>query len=220
MNLGEELLLLALRDNKGTVRSTVSLVIEQGLAGALLIELMFAGKVLVRDKKLYVADSDATGDELLDTALSHIGNSKRERGAKYWVKKLDSRMMENRETIADRLVERGILVRKSGRRLLIVPTTRYKSIDGSAKLKLRKKIHTAVLGGRTPDQHLAALICLVQVCELSREVFPKHEQRVAEEGMKEISSSGAVGEVVVEAIDGIKKAITLDPSTAYITPTP
>ena len=54
LNLMEELLLLALDDEKGKIISSSSCALPYGLRGALLLELFLAEKIDVVDKKIVV----------------------------------------------------------------------------------------------------------------------------------------------------------------------
>ena len=67
MNLPAEFALLAYDDDGKPVTDGTHL--DNGLGGALLLELALAEKVDVEDKKVVVVDPAPTGDPLVDQAL-------------------------------------------------------------------------------------------------------------------------------------------------------
>ena len=94
LNLMEELLLLALDDEKGKIISSSSCALPYGLRGALLLELFLAEKNDVVDKKIDVINKNNTGNEVLDNALNIINTHHKQKTVKFWVTKLTSTMKE------------------------------------------------------------------------------------------------------------------------------
>jgi hypothetical protein len=85
LTLAEELLLLALDDESGSVEPAASGSLQYGLAGALLVELVIAGRLRLEGGGLVVADGSPTGDAVLDEVIGRISRSGRPRDAEYWV---------------------------------------------------------------------------------------------------------------------------------------
>ncbi|RLE17804.1 MAG: GPP34 family phosphoprotein, partial [Acidobacteria bacterium] len=70
LTLSEQLLLLALKDEKGTVVSKAGIALDFGLAGALLLEMTVSGRINIRDGKLIVQNATPSGDPLIDEVLA------------------------------------------------------------------------------------------------------------------------------------------------------
>ena len=85
LSLAEELLLLSLRDDKGTVVNSASMGLPFGLAGAVLMELALQEKIRIEGKKLVAAPAGEIGDAILDRlvhnayTLNLTGESMRKR---------------------------------------------------------------------------------------------------------------------------------------------
>ncbi|HLU44261.1 MAG TPA: GPP34 family phosphoprotein, partial [Natronosporangium sp.] len=73
-SLLEELLLIAYSD-QGTLVTSVAAV-DCGLAGAVLMELMLAGRLTLTKRAVTVVSDEPTGDPLLDEALTRIRTSR------------------------------------------------------------------------------------------------------------------------------------------------
>ncbi len=208
LTLPEELLLLALRDKKGTVVSSASLALTYGLAGAILLELTILDKIVLEGDKFIVKDATPTGDDIFDEVLAKIHASKKSRKPSYWVNKL-SGIKKLKDRLLDRLVGQGILRRKEHNVLWVIPTKRYPTLSGAPEMKRRELIRTAILHNVKPDERTSILICLVNACSLVNEIFEKEERKVAKKRIKEIAKDEAVSKAVSDIVAGIEAAVVI-----------
>jgi hypothetical protein len=207
LNLGEELMLLALHDKKGTVLSSASMSLKYGLSGAVLMELVLRGKLRADKKNLVIVDAALTGDDILDEALTKIKQSKRDRNIKYWVGKLSRGIKDFKGRLLDRLIGKGIL-RKEKRRILgAIPSRRYPMKDTKAEQEVRNRIRAVILGGANLDPRIVMLISLVRACGLVNEIFSREERKLAGKRLKEITKKELIGKVVSDMVAEIMAAI-------------
>ena len=213
LSLAEELLLLALNDEKGTVLMAGATGLPFGLAGALLVELIEAGLLRIEGKALVAAPAGSARDEILDGILSEVRIAKRTRDIKHWVGKVGRSGGKIRAKLADRLVAKGILRKEEGRLLLIFPTTRYPQTNPMPEYGVRERIRAALRGMTPPDERTAALISLVHACDLVGHLFDKGERRGAKKKAKEISASQPVGSAVARTVEAVKAAVIIAASS-------
>jgi len=206
LNLAEELLLLALNDEKGTVLMAGSMGLPYGLAGALLVELIEAGLVRVEGKELIATARGSALDGLLDEVLGTIRSSKRTRSLNHWVGKIGRSGAKIKGKLLARLVEKSILQREEHRWLWVFPTNRYPQIDPGPEYRIRERVRSAIRGMIPPDERTAALISLVHACDLTGTIFEKGERREARKRAKEITKSQPIGSAVARAVEAIKAA--------------
>jgi Golgi phosphoprotein 3 (GPP34) len=201
VNLGEELYLCAL-DDQGRA---ISNKLPYGLGGALLAELVLAGRIRVADA--VVVDNPApTGDGLVDEVLaglqdpavrsvppaSLMGNIGKNAGPRIWSGIVDGGLAT---------VEQGgrswmYFVRKPDR---LIPTT--------AGEEPRARARAVLLGQATPDARMAALIGLVDVCDLVGRLVPREQRAAADERAAAIGEDQSVTEDVRQAIRGAQAAV-------------
>src|SRR4051794_35131789 len=91
-SLPEELLLLALHDEKGSVIPAAARVLNGALIGAVMMELGLLGHLGQDDGGALLADPIPIGDPILDEARTWIARADRPRMASYWVGRLAGRM--------------------------------------------------------------------------------------------------------------------------------
>lgn len=211
--LAEDLLLLALDDDKGTVSWQRSTAVPYGLGGALLTDLAALGRVDTVDKKIVVTDPSPTGDELLDEALQTIQASKKPRDAKHWVGKLGGRK-GLKEQLARRLVERGILREEEHKFLWVFDSPRFPTSDPGPEASLRGQIRDVVIAGVEPDTRMLLLLSLINATDLTDAIFEKDERKQAKRRIKELVEGEQFGKAVGSAVSDATTAAIVAATTA------
>jgi len=206
LSLAEELLLLALNDEKGTVLMAGATGLPYGLAGALLGELIDAGLLRIEGKTLVAGPMGTARDEFLDGILAQVRSAKRPRDLRYWVGRIGRSGGKIKAKVADRLVGKGIVQREEHRVLLIFPTTRFPQVNPMPEYGARERVRAALRGMTPPDERTAALIGLAYACELLGQLFDKSERREVKKKAKEIALRQPVGEAVVRTIEAVRAA--------------
>ena len=200
LNLMEELLLLALDDEKGKIISSSSCALPYGLRGALLLELFIAGKIDIVDKKIVVINRNNTGNEVLDNALNIINTYHKQKTVKFWITKLTSKMKELRKDLLNGLITKGILEQQDKKVLWVIPATRYPTKNPVIENRVRKRIIGIVLQDEELDERSSMLISLINACELIKEVFPKDNLKDANKKIKNIIQDEKVGKAITSQI--------------------
>jgi len=210
LSLAEELLLLALDDEKGTIPGSAQQALAYGLPAAGLVDLLLAGRLVMGEKKrVTVAEATPTGDDILDEMLAQIERSKRAKGIGDWVKGFGNGGIKKlRERLENRLVESGVLRVEEGRFLRLFHWHHYPTVDGAPEAKAREKLRRVLLEGNDPDARTAILISLARTCDLLHPLFQKEEKKRADERAKEIGKGEFMGEAVAKALQEVEMATT------------
>ncbi|MEQ8201018.1 MAG: GPP34 family phosphoprotein [Syntrophomonadaceae bacterium] len=207
LTLPEQLLLLALHDQKGTILSSASISINYGLAGAVLTELALREKVEIRDKKLVLLNRSLTGDDILDAALTQIINSAKERKADHWVNKLAGSKMRLKQSILERLVKKGILKVEEHKILWVFDSPHYPMKDASEEKTVREKLRRLLLRREEAEARTVALMGLVSACGLTGEIFTRTEIKEAKQKIKAIMKNDPVAKAVADTVEGVQAAV-------------
>src|SRR4051812_3224499 len=147
-SLPEELLLLALHDEKGSVIPAAASVLNGALVGAILMELGLAGRIQENPDDTLFVDPTPTGDAIVDEASQRMSEADRPRLASYWVGRLARRMPRLKDRLLEQLVARGVLERRERRILWIFPARSFPLADAAAEQQARDRIRSVVLEGR------------------------------------------------------------------------
>jgi len=157
----EDLLLLMMDDKSGAIAGEGTLFYTLG--GAVLVELSLGGHVTVdqNDRGLTGLKVRAVpGRPLPDPVLrsAHDKVAKRVRGVQGTLAEIGTPL---RQSVLDRLVERGMLRRESKKWLGIFTSTSMRIADTRHKKALLKKIRAVLVDNVEPDARTAALVGLL-----------------------------------------------------------
>ena len=218
--LAEELFLLTHREESGRGRAVTAL--DSGYAGALLLELAADGLVEVVDGRLRALPG-APAHPLLAAAHRELAESARVRRPDYWVTRLPRPLRPLGDRLGASLVERGVLRRQRGRRLLVLPTTTWPEADPAPERELRRRLLAVLVDGAEPEPRLALLIALLAPLGLVRGVVPREARRGAEQRAREIArrspEAAGVSVAVAHAVQAVQAAVVAVAVTPAITST-
>lgn len=209
LTLPEELLLVALDDDKGSVHSSEA--IDVGLAGARLLELTLAGRLEIEDKRIVVRDASPTGDADLDDALELISASSKARKPDHWVGKLKKGA---RDATLARLVDRGLVRPEEQKVLGVIPVTRHPAVDDRLEREIRGRVRQVLVHGAEPSERTGALVSLLHACDLVDDAVPKEDKRDAKRRAKEIAKGEQVGKAVSTSVMATQAAVIAATTTA------
>jgi Golgi phosphoprotein 3 (GPP34) len=207
MSLAEEFLLLAYADD-GTPL-TDGMHLDNGLGGALLLELALESRIDVVDKRVVALNATPAGDPLIDQALERIVEAEKSRKPGYWVSKFAK---DTRPRVLEKLVADGVLTMEKDRVLWVFPRTRYPAAQGSepaVETDARQRMRAAVLGDGTVESRTAALCALVAATDLDRKVFADLDRKRVKARLKEISQGAWAAKAVQATIEEIQAAILI-----------
>lgn len=200
--LHQELLLLALRDEKGTLESGA--LAQTALAAGAIAELLLA-KRIARDekdqkKRVEVVDRSPLGEVFLDACLERIAQAERRATLDHWVMTFAGTRDAIR-TVAESLCVEGIL-REDQRKVLGLFSQRtFPEADSGPERALRERITRAVLGDATDlDARTAMVVTLAARTNVLPLVLGKKVVKERRARIEQIAAGDAVGEAVKEVI--------------------
>ena len=208
LHLHEEILLLALDDDKGT--TDMGSMWQQAAAGAMVAELLLAGRLATTEEKkpkLLVKDPAPLGDPLLDGFLAEVAARDKPRKGSDWVQRLGQRG-KLKERIAAELVRKRVLREEAGKILWIFNTTHYPERDGRHEREVLTRLRRAILGNdRDVAPRTMVLVALADAAGLLQKVFDKKQLKERKERLKAIREGEAAGKMTREAIEAVQAAV-------------
>jgi golgi phosphoprotein 3 len=214
----EELLLLALCDDKGTV--AFGSMLPYALAGGILTELMLARRVEIERKGkrelVTLRDDSPVGDPVLDDALERVGAARRRATAQSWVSRLAS-SKRLRERVAAGLCRLGVLEEREDRVLLLFRRRVYPTVNPEPERRLIARLRTAVLeAGDEVDPRTAVTIALADGVGLLNAVFTRAERREHKARIKALCEGLIVGRATREAIQAVQAMLIATTAAATV----
>jgi len=220
LTYAEELLLLALDDEKGTFVDTPMMSLEYGLVGALLMELAIKKRIDADLDNLYLVDDSSTEDKLLDKALNMIKQEDETKSTNYWIKTIANKFCNLKEYLLQRLIDKNILKKEKHKILWVFCKRCYPVIDDSEEQEVKTRIRKTILEDEIPDPRDIVLISLIHICNLKKQIFSKDEREVATERIEKISQMDLIAQAVSEAFSEVQNIIAKAISSTGFRPSP
>lgn len=207
--LHEEVMLLALRDEKGTV--DIGSMYAYALGGALLAELLLAGRIEIEDdgrKKLVnVLDTTPLGEPILDECLQKLAAAKRRAKPETWVERFAS-LKNLHHRVAAGLCDRRILRQAQDKILLIFSRTIYPEINPQPERRLIERLRRAIFTD-TPrvEPRTAILVSLANSADLLQIPFDRRELKRHKDRIEQLGNGQLMGHATRQAVDAAQTAI-------------
>ena len=218
LTFAEELLLLALDDEKGVLVQMPIMSFEYGLVGAILMELALMNKIDTYLKNLILIEESETGDEIFDRVINFIKEYPDSKDAKYWVNEICSRIDNLKDLLLDRLIEKGILKMVEKKILWVFSKRRYPVVDNKEEKEVKTRIRDTILSDQIPDPRDIVLISLVKTCGLTDEIFSSEEIEKANSRIAQIAKMDLIGQAVSKVVNEIQKMVTSAVSSVMMGP--
>ena len=207
--LYEEVMLLALRDEEGTIASGT--MYQYAIGAAILAELLLNKRISVEEaskkKLINLISSTPFGDPLIDQCLEKIGNAKRRASLQTWVSRFAG-IKNLKHRAAQQLCDRGILRATEGSILLIFTRKIYPELNPIPEQKLIERLRQAIFSdSRDIDPRTVVLVSLANSTGLLNIVFDKKKLKARKARIKEISNGEITGKAATEAIQALQAAI-------------
>lgn len=208
LHLHEEIMLLALRDEEGTIPMQASMY-QYAIGGAILSELLLAQRLTVEEtkKKLVSLVSDKPiGEPVLDECLEKVATARRRASAQTWVQRF-ARIKHLKHRLAQGLCERRILRADEDTVLLIFRRKIYPEINPQPERRLIERLRRAIFGeSRQVDPRVAILVSLAKSADLLRIPFDRKELKRRKQRIEQLSQGQLVGKATREAVEAARAA--------------
>lgn len=216
LSLPEEIMLLALHDEKGT--TGLESMYQYAIGGAALAELLMRERIRVdtsRKKQVHVINAKPLGDPLLDECLSKLVEARKPAAAQTWVARFAG-VKNLKHLLAERLCDRGILRADKDKVMLLFSRRTYPEIDPEPEQALVERLRHAIF---TEDNHLdprtVVLVALANSASLLNNVFDKKDLKARKDRIARVVEGDAMAEATKEAIEAVQAAVMV----AVILPT-
>ena len=200
LRFAEEIMLLLLDEANGDFSARGGQAVNLALAGGVLMDLALESRIDTDVQNLVVLDAQPTGDPLLDTVLAEIVAAERTRDARYWVDRVQGRAGEIRSAAIARLIERGVLLRRSGRFLRALRTRARPVVDSAVNREVKQRIVDLVFGDDIPGPRDVVLICLCDVCGLFGSLLTRDELDRVYPRIEQIGRLDLIGQAVMTLV--------------------
>ncbi len=207
LTLVEEILLLLLDDEKGTLPPVPQLTLHLVLAGGVLMELAISNRIDNHIDTLEIINDEPLNDPILDQCLSKICADPTHKDVKFWINAIADDGASLVDLGFSRLVERGVLGESEKRFLWVMKTRAYPMIDGSVEREVKLRIMNILYSDEIPDQRDVVIFCLMDACDMFRTLLGPVELNRMRSRISDVSRLDLIGQATTKMIREIQVAL-------------
>lgn len=208
LTLHEELFTLTLNDEKGNPYPFNRKDLAHPLAGAILAELAFLGKLCVTEKqRLAPCDATQTGDRISDAILEQIQGSDKVRKASFWVSHLAQEPKKLWQSVGEDLAGKNVLAQDEKRFFRQQPAA-----EGALvlldKFEMKHRLRASILSAAVCDTRSLALLKILLAGDLLGLVFTIDEIETAKMSIDRKFLTAALEDPILQAVEEIAQAVS------------
>lgn len=208
--LHEEIMLLTLRDEEGTIAQAGSMY-QYAIGAAVLAELLLSQHITVdqsgKRKLVDLASSAPPGDPLLDHCLEKITAAKRRAALQTWVSRFAS-VKNLKHRVARQLCKRGILRADEDKVLLLFTRKIYPEVNPEPERELIERLKQAIFTEAADvDPRTVVLVSLANAAGLLKVPFEKKQLKARKRRIEQIVNGEITGKAAQEAIQAMQAAV-------------
>jgi golgi phosphoprotein 3 len=206
--LQEEILLLALKDEKGTIAAGT--MYQYAVGGAILSELLLRKHISIdkssKRKYLNLENSTSIGDPLLDECLQKIARVKRRATLETWVSRF-ANIKSLKHRVADQLVKHGILRKDEDKVLFIFSRKIYPEVNPQPEKEIIERLRKIIFEDSDDfEARTVILLSLAKSADLLRLTFDKKELKNRKKRIEKIINGELIGKAAHGAIEAVQAA--------------
>ena len=207
--LHEEILLLALRDHKGTIASGTSY--KFALGGAILAELLLDGRLSVdvekKKKFLRLVDATPTGNPVLDECMKKVEEAKKRAQLRAWVTRFAS-VKKLVDKVAKQLCRKNVLRTDEDKVLLLFTRRVYPELDPRPEREIMKRLQKAIFTDtQTVEPRTVVLLSLANATGVLKVNFDRKELKRRKKRIDQVVSGELTGRATRDAIAAMQAAV-------------
>lgn len=162
----EEVVLLAVDEKTGQLRSTREFGTAYALVGAVFFDLALARKIDTDLETVTIIDSTPTGNATLDRVLDAMVQRPGITTVRGWIEEIFLRRQDLEGEALAALIERGVLRHEIGKYLWIIDVERFPMTDKRPQQHVKLRLAQAILTDEIPDTRDIMLVSIAEPCGL------------------------------------------------------
>lgn len=199
----EEVVLLAVDEQNGNLRSTREFGTAYALVGAVFFDLALARKIDTDTETIHIVDRTPTGHPTADRVLAGMAASSRLTTVRDWIEEIFLRRDDLEGEALGSLIEQGILRHEKGKRMWIIDVERFPMVNNRPQQHVKARLAQAILTDDIPDTRDIMLASIAEQCGLLGYVLSETQLNSRRHRIETLSRLETISRKVSEAIAGI-----------------
>ena len=196
----EEVVLLAVDENTGGLRSTREFGTVYALVGAVLFDLSLAGKIDTDTETVNIIDRTPTGNATLDRVLAEMTRRPDLNTVQDWIEHIYHRKADLEGEALASLIQQGILCHEKSKRMWVVDVERFPVVSNRHQQHVKIRLAEAIRTDGIPDTRDIMLVSIAEPCGLLGYVLDEAELDRRRERIQTLCNLETISRKVTRAI--------------------
>ena len=203
----EEVVLLAVDEKTGGLRSAREFATAYALVGAVFFDLALAGKIDTDTDAIRIVDPTPTGNATLDRVLADMARRPDLKTVKQWIEEIFLRKDDLEGEALRSLIARGILRHEKSKLLWIIDVERFPLADNKPQQHVKLRLAQAILSDEIPATRDIMLVSLAEPCGLLGYVLSESELAARRDRIRMLCNLETISRKVADAILSLETAL-------------
>jgi hypothetical protein len=196
----EEVVLLAVNENTGELRSTREFGTAYALVGAVFFDLALARKIDTSEDEIHIIDTTPTGNDAVDAVLAQMVQRPDLKTVRQWVEEIFLARHDLEGAALRSLIDQGILRHEVSKRLWIIDVERFPMVNQKPQQHVKVRLAQAILTDDIPETRDIMLVAIAEHCGLLGYVLSDAQLRNRRERIQALSNVETISRKVTDAI--------------------
>jgi golgi phosphoprotein 3 len=205
----EEVVLLAVDERNGRLRSTREFGTAYALVGAVFFDLALARKIDTDTDTIHIVDASPTGNPILDRMLARMAARPDRTTVRGWIEEMFLQRDDLEGEALQSLITAGILRHEQSKLLWIIDVERFPVVDSKPQQHVKIRLAQAILSDVIPETRDIMLVSIAEQCGLLGYVLSESELENRQERIRMLSKLETISRQVGEAIHSLDKSIRI-----------
>ena len=171
----EEIVLLAVDERSGKLRSAMEFGAAYALVGAVFFDLSLARKIDTDMEDIRIVDATPTGNPTLDRFVTELVQHPELKTVAACIQLMFHQRGDLEGEALQKLMARGILRHEKSKMLWIIEVERFPLVDNRPQRHVKLRLAEAILGDGIPDTRDIMLVSIAEYCGLLSYVLSEAE---------------------------------------------
>jgi hypothetical protein len=199
----EEVVLLAVDESSGSLRSTREFGTAYALVGAVFFDLALARKIDTGTEAIHILDRSPTGSATLDRVLAAMAQRGDLTSVRQWIDEIFHRRDDLEGEALHSLISLGLLRHEKSKRLWIIDVERFPMADNRPQQDVRLRLADAILSDTIPGTRDIMLVSIAEPCGLLGYVLTEAQLAARQQRIQMLCNLETISRKVADAINAL-----------------
>ena len=196
----EEVVLLAVDEKTGQLRSTREFGTAYALVGAVFFDLALAKKIDTDTETIHIIDTSSAGNATLDRVLANMAKRSDLTTVRAWIEELFLQRDDLEGEALASLIKQGILRHEVSKLLWIIDVERFPMVNNQHQQLAKLRLARAIVTDEIPDTRDIMLVSIADQCGLLPYVLSASELSNRTDRIQMLSNLETISRKVTDAI--------------------